>query len=181
MRTIAETEREARLAMNRAVAVHGSHHCTAVLCNTVFTANALAAAGIERLHVLRGGVDVDAFRPLDKARLRAAFGWPEGAFVAFVAARHVAKKGLDVAIEAMALLPEEHHLIIAGDGPESDRLAVLAARRRLLHRIRFIGVLPHVLVPRYLAAADIALAPSRSIFDPRRFAIDEETMCRFLC
>jgi starch synthase len=34
---------------------------------------------------------------------------------------------------------------------------------------------------RYLAAADVALAPSRDVYDPRRLAIDYETMGRMIC
>lgn len=49
------------------------------------------------------------------------------------------EKGVDTAIEAMALLPQENKLLIAGDGPDRERLEKLAQEKNVSERIIFLG------------------------------------------
>jgi hypothetical protein len=159
-----------------------------VLCNSEWTRARIREfagdAPCPELAVVLGGVDTQRFRPLDRAAVRREIGWPEGDEVAFLAARHTIKKGIDTAIEAVKLLEKRRpalRLLIAGYGTETDNLRALTEELGLEDRVRFVGGLPHSLMHRYLAAADVALAPSRDVYDPRRFAIDYETMGRMIC
>jgi glycosyltransferase involved in cell wall biosynthesis len=67
--------------------------------------------------------------------------------------------GLDVAISALAGLPDRVQLVIAGEG---DLRADLVRHARLIgvaDRIHWLGKISHDRVPEVLAAGDIALAP----------------------
>jgi Glycosyltransferase len=189
VRRLPYEEQRARLRRNREWVCGASAHCHALLCNSAWTRDAirakLPAFACETLPVVLGGVDVERFRPLpDREAVRRGLGWPDGAEVCFLAARHTLKKGIDTAIEATGLLRKARpglRLLIAGDGTETNHLRALTEELGLGDRVTFLGPLPHALMHRYLAAADIALAPSRDIYDPRRFAIDYETMGRMIC
>jgi len=55
------------------------------------------------------------------------------------------RKGIDLIIEALSLLAQDGvclHLIVAGDGPDRQKLADLAAERGLARYVRFIGAQP---------------------------------------
>lgn len=49
------------------------------------------------------------------------------------------EKGLNILIEAMALLPRENKLLIVGDGPDRERLEKLSQEKGVSERIAFLG------------------------------------------
>jgi glycosyltransferase involved in cell wall biosynthesis len=55
------------------------------------------------------------------------------------------RKGIDLIIEALSLLAQDGvflHLIVAGDGPDRQKLADLAKKKGLSRYVRFIGAQP---------------------------------------
>jgi len=70
--------------------------------------------------------------------------------------------GLDVAVEAMALLPADlsWRLDVYGDGPWRPQVEAAIARTGLGGRIELHGRVPMDDLPRILAASDIGLVPS---------------------
>jgi teichuronic acid biosynthesis glycosyltransferase TuaC len=113
---------------------------------------------IERIAVHRTGVDLDRFRPLDRAVAKAALG-VAGPLVVSLGAL-IPRKGHDVVIEAVAALPGVQ-LIVAGAGPDQAALAASATRFGVANRVRFAGAVPHGELPGLLGAADVmALASS---------------------
>jgi glycosyltransferase involved in cell wall biosynthesis len=104
-----------------------------------------------RSSVVPNGVDVDRFAPA---------GAPSGDRFTFVlVGRLERRKGVDLALEALARVPRVA-LEIVGDGEERGALERLARRRGLADRVRFHG---YVDDPRPLLwAADAALCSSRS-------------------
>ncbi len=78
-------------------------------------------------------------------------------------ARAVAKKGLDVLLEALARLPPELHwrLLHIGDGSERPRLEQLAARLQLEERVDFRGARPRAHVIAALQEGDVFVLPAR--------------------
>ena len=70
-------------------------------------------------------------------------------------ARLSPEKGLDVLIRAAAGLPAE--VVVAGSGPEEDRLRELAGPN-----VTFLGNVERDALPQLYADADIAVVPSRS-------------------
>ncbi|MGR8008717.1 glycosyltransferase [Streptomyces hypolithicus] len=122
-----------------------------------------------RIHVVPNGIDAGRFRFDHDARLaaRARLGVPEDAFVAGGVGRLVPGKRFDVLVRAVAALPDVW-LLLAGDGPEAQRLRTLAARLGAAHRIRFLGECTSAgvpdgppAIPALLSAMDVFVSTSR--------------------
>jgi len=79
--------------------------------------------------------------------------------------RLVPRMGLDMAIEALALLPTDLNarLLIAGSGPERQRLEELARRRGLEDRVVLLGRVPDDELPALYQQADACIVPSREL------------------
>lgn len=116
-------------------------------------------APAEKIAVLRNGVDLEKFRPLDRASIREKMGLA-GPVIASVG-HLIDRKGHDVVIQALARLPGAT-LLIAGEGPQEQRLRALAKKMGVGKRVRFLGSLPHeALAEIYNAADALALASTR--------------------
>lgn len=106
------------------------------------------------------GVDSTRFRPLDaseRTRARADLGLPPAARVLLSVSRLVPRKGMDVLIEAVALLAPSMPdlcLVIGGSGRDLRRLREVARRARV--EVRFLGRVPDADMPRLYGAADVA-------------------------
>jgi glycosyltransferase involved in cell wall biosynthesis len=106
---------------------------------------ALGMAG-EKIQVHYTGVDLDRFRPRERAPGRTVLA----------VGNLVAEKGHRLLLEAAAHLPDAR-LLVAGDGPERGRLEALAGPN-----VTFLGAVPHPAMPALLAEADVmALASER--------------------
>ncbi|MFD3955227.1 MULTISPECIES: glycosyltransferase [Streptomyces] len=122
----------------------------------------------ERIRLVPNGIDADRFRfdPDRRLAVRAALGIPEGAFVVGGVGRLVPGKRFDVAVRAVAALPDVW-LLLAGDGPEAPALRALAARLGAADRIRLLGECgtegggPVPGVPALLSAVDTFVSTSR--------------------
>ncbi len=123
-----------------------------------------AGATSEKTVVLRNGVDPERFRPVDRDACRAALGVPADAAVLVSVGFLVPRKGHDLTIRAVASLPEgaRPHLLIAGDGPEEERLRALIAELGVADRVRLLGPVEHGALSEVFSAADLSvLASSR--------------------
>ena len=113
----------------------------------------------ERIRVHYTGVDRDLFVPVDRAAAKHALGIDGPLLV--TAGALLARKGPDLAIETLALLPDAT-LILVGHGRERPALEALARRLRVDDRVRFLGGRPHDELPRWLGTADVTLLPTVS-------------------
>jgi glycosyltransferase involved in cell wall biosynthesis len=79
--------------------------------------------------------------------------------------RLVPRMGLDIAIEALALLPTDldARLLIAGSGPEQQRLEGLARQRGVEDRVALLGRVPDDELPSLYHGADACIVPSREL------------------
>lgn len=112
------------------------------------------------LIVVPNGVDVDLFRDRpDRARARAELGLPASARLLCFTGSLRPWHGLDTAIEAMSALPNDVHLVVAGDGPVRAELDRRAHELGLGGRLHWLGQVAHRQIPLVLAACDVALAP----------------------
>jgi glycosyltransferase involved in cell wall biosynthesis len=109
----------------------------------------------ESIRVHYTGVDLDQFRPIDRASAKSAFGI-SGPLIASIGAL-IPLKGHELAIEAMRHLPEAR-LLIAGEGPQRTALERQAAE--FGGRVRLLGGLPHHELPALLGAADAMVLAS---------------------
>lgn len=115
-------------------------------------------ASSDRVRVLRNGVDLRAFRPVDRNSARARFK-VTGPTVVSVGGL-IPRKGHDLAIRAIASQPDVT-LLIAGEGPERAALSSLAAQLGVGDRVRLLGRVDHFdLVELYNAADIMVLASS---------------------
>lgn len=116
-------------------------------------------ATAEKIRVLRNGVDLAMFRPVDRAAARAALGLTRTTLVSI--GHLIERKGHDLVIAALPDLPDVD-LLIAGDGPEERKLRALADHLQVADRVRFLGRLAHDRLREVYEAADIlVLASSR--------------------
>ncbi|TAN03000.1 MAG: glycosyltransferase family 4 protein [Rhodanobacteraceae bacterium] len=112
-----------------------------------------------KITVLRNGVDLERFRPLDRAAIRAKLNLKDDAWLAV--GNLVELKGVHITLAALAKAPDVT-LLIAGDGPEEDTLRRLADRLGITGRVRFLGAIAHDKLCDYYNAADaMVLASSR--------------------
>lgn len=116
-------------------------------------------APAEKISVLRNGVDLDMFRPLDREAVRRSLDL-EGDVIASVG--HLTeRKGHHIVIDAVAGMPDAT-LLIAGAGEEREALERRAAERSIAGRVRFLGAIAHEKLAEIYNAADaLALASSR--------------------
>jgi D-inositol-3-phosphate glycosyltransferase len=118
------------------------------------------------------GVDLDLFRPLDRASCRRQLGLRDDDRVVVFVGRIDPIKGLDTLIEAAALMQASDSpttfMLIGGDLDDSGAavgpLAEIvrdAERNEVAGTFRFLGSLPQDQLPVYYSAADVVAVPSR--------------------
>jgi glycosyltransferase involved in cell wall biosynthesis len=93
-------------------------------------------------------------RPVDRATLNT----PKDAFVIAAAGRFVTRKGLDMAIRAVARVPGAI-LWLMGDGEERQALEALVQAEGVADRVRMLGWVDEPV--HHFASADVVLFPSR--------------------
>jgi glycosyltransferase involved in cell wall biosynthesis len=84
---------------------------------------------------------------------------PAGARIVLTASRLSTQKGVDIAVRALAELPEDCVLVVLGDGPERPALEGLAAELGLAERVFLLGRVPDVAA--WLRRAAVYVQPSR--------------------
>ena len=133
-----------------------------------FTRTAISAAlSKEAAHAMvkiAPGIDVDHFRPVDAASLRAELGLTNKKVIVSVG-RLVHRKGQDHLIESMPAILKLHpdaHLLLVGKGPYLEHLAKLVAKNGLQDSVSFIGRIQYAELPAYICCGDIFAMPSRS-------------------
>jgi glycosyltransferase involved in cell wall biosynthesis len=115
-------------------------------------------APAEKIRVLRNGVDLQTFRPAaDRDAARASLGLTAPTLLSV--GHLIPRKGHDLVIGALALLPG-HDLMIAGQGPEEQRLKALAATLGVAGRVRFLGRVAHDQLREVYSAADLLILAS---------------------
>jgi glycosyltransferase involved in cell wall biosynthesis len=131
----------------------------------VADAEAVAAALVRaipssRPRVVPNGIDTALFTPGDRAAARRALGLPASARLIGTAGRLEEVKGHDLLIAALADLPPDVALAIAGDGSQRSSLRGEAADLGLSERIHFLGHVDDVVS--FYRAIDIFCLPSRA-------------------
>ncbi len=100
------------------------------------------------------GVDPNIFEPGEKD--------PSRGFVVGYAGRLVPEKGVELLLEAAAVLPGTWRIYLAGDGPYKGALKRLAAELGVGERVSFDGQIPSTRMAAYYRQLDVLVLPSRS-------------------
>ena len=121
----------------------------------------------DRVRVIPPGVDTVHFAPGDPTAARARLGLPDTSWLIVAARRLVPRAGVDVLVRAAVELARDPAgsapvtVVIAGAGPESDKLQALATE--LAAPVRFLGEISDGALVDLYRAADVAVVPSRSL------------------
>lgn len=131
------------------------------VCKALMDQLNMLGATPSRLHVMRNGVDLERFHPIDRAEARQRLRLGNGRILLSVG-HLVERKGHHLAIEALPSLPADTTLVIAGHGPERGLLTEAAHRLGLVERVHFAGQVPNDQLKWWYSAADaLVLASSR--------------------
>jgi glycosyltransferase involved in cell wall biosynthesis len=113
----------------------------------------------EGIEVLRNGVDLQLFRPIEREATRRKLGFSRATLVSV--GHLIPRKAHDLVIQALPRLPETD-LVVIGDGPERAALDALARQSGVGDRVRFVGAVAQDELRDYYGAADVlVLASSR--------------------
>ena len=160
-----EKEPELRTAIEK----HLARKCDRILVATDRERDHLVqhyGASPETIGVVPCGVNLDLFRPLDKAAARQQLGFAQDESIVLYVGRFAPVKGIDRLMEAIAHL--QHHqrlrlVIVGGDGdgaPEYKYFRRLAKKLSIQDLVTFIGRIEQDRLPPYYSAADVLAVPS---------------------
>ncbi|NGP07716.1 glycosyltransferase [Rhodococcus sp. 14C212] len=116
---------------------------------------------LSRISVVSPGVDLDRFVlsgtvPLPRPR-------DEGPFRVFAARRLDPRMGLDIAIRAIAQLPDHVTLCIVGEGRERPALKELISELGVGNRVELLGRVPDDVLVELYQSSDVSLVPTRAL------------------
>lgn len=142
--------------------------------------NFLKRKGVQqkKIHYLPNGVDTSKFRPMNKHECRKKMGINSDEKIIFSASRLVGWKGHDVSIRALKELMKAQKklkLVIAGTGPEKDRLVTLAESLGVKENVLFVGNILRTDMLAYYNAADVFV--QASYFDTLPNSVLEAMAC----
>lgn len=131
-----------------------------VLVASESVARQLEAEGVERVHRVALGVDLDRFHPLRRARrdeTRKRFGLPDAPLAVFVG-RFAGEKQIETVLDAWSEITRRTgaHLLLIGAGPREARLRAHAASAAV-HWIPYVR--DRDLLADLVAATDLYVAP----------------------
>ena len=117
----------------------------------------------EKIVVFPNVADVRRFRPDVNARekVRASFGMGNAPLIIFVGnfyEWHDVETLLKAFVRVLDVYPDAH-LLLVGDGVTRQAMLTLADNLGIARAVVFTGMVAHIDVPRYMAAADIAVVP----------------------
>lgn len=115
--------------------------------------------------VIPNGIDVDRFRPRDRIEARRSFALAPDWRIVGTAGRLVPVKGHSVLIAAVAHLPRDVHVVIAGMGTEYAALKQQAKDLGVSDRVHLLGLIDGV--EALLPAFDVFCLPSHAEGFPR--------------
>lgn len=98
----------------------------------------LSGFGAGRVTLIHNGVAIPDDN-VDATTVRDQLGIEPGHFVIGTVSRLARQKRIDRLVSVAALLPEEVHVVIAGDGKQREVLEQQMAQLGLSHRVHFIG------------------------------------------
>ncbi|RMG35237.1 MAG: glycosyltransferase [Methanobacteriota archaeon] len=138
------------------------HWASLILVPSVASLTSYVARGIkrEKLAVISNTIDIERFLNIERIsarkQIRAELGIPEEAYLVGTVSRLQPFKGLQVLLEAVAMLPV--YWVIIGDGPCRPMLEAEIQSRNLSDRIKLLGTRSDI--PAILASLDLFAFPS---------------------
>jgi glycosyltransferase involved in cell wall biosynthesis len=149
----------ARFNEPRRLILEAGRKAAAIIAVSSALRDAMIEIGIDgsKISVLGNGVDASLFYEEDRSAARAR--WAVDGFVLASVGNLVPLKGHDIVIRALPGLPD-CRLLIAGQGPERERLEQIAAATGVADRVRFVGHLAQPDLRSLYSAADCLILAS---------------------
>lgn len=144
----------------------------AVLPVSRATGEACLERGLQRnkLHVVPNGVSMHRFHaPVSAEHARSAFlqrfrlkeAIPDHSLLLCSVGRQVKRKGFAWFIESvLPLLPDDVHYLLAGEGPEAERIRDIAGARGVGHRVHMLGRVSEQELEMLYFASDLFVMPN---------------------
>lgn len=162
-----EQNRDLRLANERRLV----RQCDGIISVTAREESDLArlyGADPGKVRVIPCGVNLELFRPRDRAESRKRLGFENDEQVLLYVGRFSLIKGIRRLLKALSLVDRDRAapirlVIVGGERPQSpvtQDLARLASRLGIPDLIRFTGNMPQEQLPDYYSAADLLVVPS---------------------
>jgi teichuronic acid biosynthesis glycosyltransferase TuaC len=138
-----------------------AREASAIITVSTSLKNELGLLGVDlgKIEVLRNGVDLAGFTPIDPPAARAQLSIAPNARVIASVGHLIPRKGHELVIEALAAVPDTT-LLVAGSGPDANALGELTKRLGLTGRVRFLGQLAHDRLPVVYSASDALVLAS---------------------
>jgi D-inositol-3-phosphate glycosyltransferase len=161
-----EKEPELRVAIEKQIA----RNCDRILVATAKEKGHLIqhyGASSQTVGVVPCGVNLELFRPMDKAIARQKLGIAEHESIILFVGRFAPLKGIDRLLEAVAHLRHCQGLrllIVGGDGYRSEvsqELKQLCSKLGIQNSVTFVGSIKQDILTPYYSAADVLVVPSR--------------------
>lgn len=118
----------------------------------------------ERIHVVPGGVNVDAFDTgLSRREAREHLGWPTDRPIIVSVRRLARRMGLENLIDALRTVRREVPdvlLCVAGKGPLEEELTAQIEELGLTDHVRLLGFVPEADLPLAYRAANVSIVPT---------------------
>ena len=120
----------------------------------------------EKIGVVPCGVNLDLFRPMDKARARERLGFSAEDVIVLFVGRFAPLKGIERLLAAVTQIQEQRRLrlvIIGGNGgrtPESREVHRLSEVYGIREAVTLAGRVAQEQLPPYYSAADVLVVPS---------------------
>lgn len=137
--------------------------CTVIIAVCQALKDTLVEMGVSesKVNVLRNGVDLTLFSPVEREEARRKIGLAGSGKVLLSVGHLIERKGHHIAIDALRQIPDTV-LVIVGDGEMKTRLQDLARTSEVSQRVKFVGsVRQSELKYYYSAASALVLASSR--------------------
>ncbi|MBI4181176.1 MAG: glycosyltransferase [Chloroflexi bacterium] len=122
-------------------------------------------ASPERISVVPCGVNLELFRPMDKAMAKQRLGFTDNKLILFIG-RIEPLKGIEQLLRAMPYLPNRQRprlVIVGGDEqsqPDIEKLKELSRQLHIEESVSFPGLIKHEQTPYFYSAADVCVIPS---------------------
>ncbi|MEO7547127.1 MAG: glycosyltransferase family 4 protein [Ramlibacter sp.] len=131
-----------------------------------------------KLVVIRNGVDLQRFHPAsgaERSAARVALGCPDGKTVFLFVGSGFERKGVDLALQALARDAAQHQamLVVVGRDKHQGRYQALTQSLGIAASVQFVGPQDNVLP--YYHAADALVLPT--LYDPQSNAVLEAMAC----
>lgn len=145
----------------------------------------------KKIYIVEPGVNHNVFKPYDQRSIRRKLSLPTDKKIILFVGRIDPLKGIKLLIESMSLLVKRdktfaekvHLLLIGGDissrhfwqNPEVVNIKNLIIDRNLDCCVKFLGSMPHHLLPKYYSSSDVVVLPSA--YESFGFVVLEAMAC----